>query len=45
MIVAAGLYFFGDPVRVFIEKYLEWVVIVALIGIIGGYILVRHLFH
>ena len=45
MIVGAGLYFFGEPVRVFIEKYLEWVVIMALIGIIGGYVLVRHLFH
>jgi membrane protein YqaA with SNARE-associated domain len=44
MLVGAGLYFFGEPVRVFIEKYLEWVVIAVLLVIIGGYVLARHLF-
>ena len=43
--IRAELYFFGDPVCVFIEKYLEWVVIAVLIRIVGGYVLVSHLFH
>jgi membrane protein YqaA with SNARE-associated domain len=44
LIVGAALFWFGDPVRVFIEKYLEWVVIGVLLVIIAGYLVARHIF-
>jgi membrane protein YqaA with SNARE-associated domain len=44
LIVGALLYWFGDPVRVFLEKYLGWVVLIVLLVIIAGYWGARHLF-
>lgn len=43
--VAALIFFFGEPVRLAIEKYLEWVLVVFLIVVIGGYMLARYVFH
>jgi hypothetical protein len=42
--VGAALYWFGEPVRVFIEKYLEFVVIGLLVMVIAGYFVARRLF-
>jgi membrane protein YqaA with SNARE-associated domain len=44
LIVGAALYWFGEPVRVFIEKYLEFVVIGLLVMVIAGYFVARRLF-
>jgi membrane protein YqaA with SNARE-associated domain len=43
--VAALIYFFGEPVRMAIEKYLEWVMVGFLIVVIGGYFIARYIFH
>lgn len=43
-IVAALLYWFGDPVRVFLEKYLELLVLGVLVIIVLGYVAARHMF-
>jgi membrane protein YqaA with SNARE-associated domain len=43
--VAALIYFFGEPVRVAIEKYLEWVIVGFLIVIVAGYFIARLIFH
>jgi len=43
-LVAALLFFFGDPVRVFIDKYLEIVLIVFFAVVIGGVVLARYVF-
>ncbi|MFN3233521.1 MAG: YqaA family protein [Alphaproteobacteria bacterium] len=40
---AALLWYFGPPVRAFIEKRLEWVVTVAVILLIGGFVAVSYL--
>lgn len=43
--VAALIYFFGDPVRLVIEKYLEWVLVVFLFIVVTGYFIARYVFH
>lgn len=43
-LVAGLIYFFGDPVRVFIEKRLELVMIGFLAAVILGFVLVRYIF-
>jgi membrane protein YqaA with SNARE-associated domain len=43
-IVSALLYWFGEPMRALIEKYLELVVIGFLVIVVAGYVLARHLF-
>ena len=43
--VAALVYYFGEPVRLAIEKYLEWVMVGLLIVIVSGYFVVRYVFH
>ena len=43
--VAALIYFFGEPVRVAIEKYLEWVLVGFLVIIVAGYFIARYVFH
>ena len=43
-IVSALLYFIGEPARVFIEKYLELVVVGFLVVVVIGYLIARHLF-
>ena len=43
--VAALIYFFGEPVRMAIEKYLEWVIVGFLAVIVAGYFIARYIFH
>jgi membrane protein YqaA with SNARE-associated domain len=43
--VAALIYFFGEPVRMAIEKYLEWVLVGFLVVIVSGYFIARYVFH
>jgi membrane protein YqaA with SNARE-associated domain len=43
--VGALIYFFGEPVRLAIEKYLEWVMVAFLVVVIAGYLIARYVFH
>jgi membrane protein YqaA with SNARE-associated domain len=43
--VASLIYFFGEPVRLVIEKYLEWVLVGFLAVVVFGYLLARYVFH
>jgi len=43
--VAALIYYFGEPVRLAIEKYLEWVLVAFLVVVVGGYLIARYAFH
>ncbi len=43
--VGALIYFFGEPVRLAIEKYLEWVMVGFLAVVIAGYVIARYVFH
>ena len=43
-LVCGLLYFFGDPMRVFIEKYLGWLTLAAGLALVGGFAVVRFLF-
>jgi membrane protein YqaA with SNARE-associated domain len=43
--VAALIYFFGEPVRMAIEKYLEWVMVGFLVVVVAGYFIARIVFH
>ncbi|MBI3675696.1 MAG: DedA family protein [Proteobacteria bacterium] len=43
-LVAGALYLFGDPVRVFIEKWLELLLVVVLVLVIVGVVAVKYLF-
>ena len=42
--VAGLLYWFGPQIRTFIEKYFGFVTLVFLVGLFGGFILVKYLF-
>ena len=42
-IVAALLWYFGPPVREFVEKRLEWVVLVATLLLVGGFVALRYI--
>jgi membrane protein YqaA with SNARE-associated domain len=42
-LVAVLLFAFGEQVRAFIEKYLEWVMVAAAIVIIMGFVAIRYL--
>ena len=44
-IVAALIYFFGEPVRIAIEKYLEVVLLVFLVIVVAGYLIARYVFQ
>jgi membrane protein YqaA with SNARE-associated domain len=44
-LVGGLIYFFGEPVRVFIEKYLGWLTIAFAILLIGGFLLIKSLVH
>jgi membrane protein YqaA with SNARE-associated domain len=44
-IVAFLIYFFGEPVRRVIEKYLELVLVAFLIIVVAGYVIARYAFH
>ena len=43
-LVAGLLYFFGEPIRIFIEKHLTLVTTVFVAVLIGGFVAVRYLF-
>ena len=43
-LVCGLLYFFGEPVRLFIEKYLGLVTLAAGILLVGGFVAVKYLF-
>jgi len=40
-IVAVLLWYFGDPIRVFIERYLTWVTTAVVVLVVGGFVLLR----
>ena len=42
-LVAALLYFFGDPIRVFIERRLTLVTTVFVVLLVGGFVAIRYL--
>ncbi len=39
--VAALLWYYGEPIRTFIERYLTWVTMGALVLIVGGFLLLK----
>ncbi len=43
-IVAALIYFFGPPIRAFIDKYFNTLAIAFVILLVGGFVLVRYVF-
>jgi membrane protein YqaA with SNARE-associated domain len=42
-LVAALLWKFGDPIRVFIEKYLEWLALAAIVLLVGGFVAIKYI--
>ncbi len=44
-LVGGLIFFFGEPVRVFIEKYLGWLTIAFAIMLIGGFFVAKQLLH
>jgi membrane protein YqaA with SNARE-associated domain len=42
-LVAALLFVFGAPIRQFIERYFEWLTVLLVVGIIGGFVVLRRL--
>lgn len=44
-LVAGLIYFFGEPVKLAIEKYLEVVLVVFLVIVVAGYMIARYVFH
>lgn len=42
-LVAALLFTFGPPIRQFIEQHFEWLTVLLVVGILGGFIALRHL--
>lgn len=42
MLVAAALYFFGEPVRAFMEKWLEYILVAGLALVAMGYLIAHH---
>jgi membrane protein YqaA with SNARE-associated domain len=43
-IVAALIYFFGEPIRTFIEKRLELTMLIAVMSVVLGFVLIRYAF-
>ena len=43
-LVAALLYFFGEPIREFIEKRLTLVTTVFVVVLVGGFMAIRYVF-
>lgn len=44
-LVAGLIYFFGEPVKLAIDKYLEIVLLVFLVIVVAGYLIARYAFH
>lgn len=42
-LVATLLFMFGPPIRQFIERYFEWLTVLLVVGIIGGFVALRRL--
>lgn len=42
-LVAALLFLFGPPIRQFIERHFEWLTVLLVVGIIGGFVALRRL--
>ena len=42
-LVAALLWYFGEPIRIFIEKYLPWVVTAGFVVLLGGFVAIKFL--
>ena len=43
-LVAALIWYFGPPIRTFVEKYLGWVALGFLLLLIGGFVLIKFAF-
>ena len=43
-LVAGLLYFFGEPIRAFIEKRLGMVMVAFLVLLVGGFVAVKYIF-
>jgi membrane protein YqaA with SNARE-associated domain len=41
--VAALLWKFGDPIRKFIEKYMEWLALAAVVLLVSGFVAIKYL--
>ena len=41
-LVAACIYFFGEPVKAILEKYFNWFTLVFMVLLIGGFVVVRY---
>lgn len=39
---AALLWYFGDPIREFVEKYLGWLVTIGFVVLVGGFVAVKY---
>jgi membrane protein YqaA with SNARE-associated domain len=42
-LVAGLLYYFGEPVRAFIERYLEWLAVAFFVLLVGGFVALKYL--
>lgn len=42
-LVAALLYFFGPPIKEFIERHFEWLTLLLAAGILGGFVVLKRL--
>ncbi|MCK5546206.1 MAG: DedA family protein, partial [Rhodospirillaceae bacterium] len=42
-LIAALLWYFGEPIRTFIEKYLGWLVTVGFAVLLGGFVAIKFL--
>lgn len=42
-LVAALLYAFGPPIRAFIERHFEWLTVLLVVGLLGGFLVLRRL--
>ncbi len=42
-ILAVLIYLFGDPIREFVEKRLEWVMMAVAVAVVGGFVIAHYL--
>lgn len=43
--VATLIYYFGAPIKVFIDKYFNWLSIAFIVLLIGGFVLIKYVAH
>lgn len=41
-VIAGLLWYFGEPIRLFIEKYLNWLAVAFVVLLVGGFVLLRY---